>query len=188
MFSFWEDIYLFVIIGDWLIKNKPFGAVIHLLHYFFLSANYIIRFLFIDMTLKMIFVIRLPRFRTHIAKWLTARTSHKVTPHGSFHCLFTPRTYLRVLCDPFSISFFLHYLLHPLDFLLAFTWVMIITLAAETKYFAACTAYCIKFHVYLYTISTINACAELIVLISCYELLTNFLLVFIEPNLTFLSI
>jgi hypothetical protein len=171
-----------------LVEDKPFSAVIHFLHNLLLSADDIIRLLLVYMTLKVVFVIWFPRFRTHIAKGFATGASHKIASHRSLHSFFAPRADFCILCNPFSIGFFLHYLLHPLHLLLALASIVIVALTAEAKYFAACTADCIELHVDLYAISAINPCAKLIVLISCYELLANFLLIFFEPNLSFLSI
>lgn len=65
---------------------------------------------------------------------------------------------------------------------------MIITLATETKNFTASTANCIEFHVHFNAITAINTCAELIVLICCYELLAYLLFVFFKPYLSLLAI
>lgn len=188
LFSFRKNIYFLIVISNWLVKKISFSTVIHFFHYFFLPTDNIIRPLLIYMTFKMVFMIGLPWFRTHIAKMFAASTGHKITSHWSFHGFFTPRTYFRILWYPFCISFFFHYLLHPFYFLLAFARVMIITLTAKTKDFTASAANCIEFHVHLDTITAINTCAELIVLICCYKLLTYLLLVFFKPYLSFLTI
>lgn len=161
--SLGEDINFLVVVGHSLIKDVSLGAVIHSFHDLFLSVDNVIWFLFEDMAFEVVFVIRLPRLRTHIAKTFTASAGHKVATHRSLNCLLAPGTYLGILGDPLRICFFLHNLLDPLGFFLAFARVVIIALTPETEYLSAVADYCIELRVDFDAVTAVDSRAKLIV-------------------------
>ena len=126
IFSFCEYIYFLVIIGHYLIEDEPLCAMTHALHYFFLSSYCLIWPLLIDMALKMVFVVWLPRFGAHVAEIFTTSACHEVTTHRSFHRLLAPRTDLSILRNPFGISLLPHHLLNPLHFFIALARIVIV--------------------------------------------------------------
>lgn len=76
-----EDINLLVVISHRLVKEVALGTVVHALHYLLLTVYYLVRALLIDVTLKMVLVVRLPRLRAHVTEVFTAGASHEVAAH-----------------------------------------------------------------------------------------------------------
>lgn len=161
--SLGEDVNFLVVVGHSLVEDVSLCAVIHALHDFFLSIDYVIWFLFEDMALEVVLVIWFPRLRAHVAEALAASAGHEVATHRSLNCLLAPGTYLGILGDPLRICFFLHNLLDPLGLFLAFTRVVIVALAPEAEYLSAVADYCIELCVDFDAISAVNSRAELIV-------------------------
>jgi hypothetical protein len=64
-----------------LVEYKPFSAVTHPFHDFFLSVELLVWSLFVEMAFKVVLVVWLPWFRAHIAKGSAACTFHKVAAH-----------------------------------------------------------------------------------------------------------
>lgn len=171
IFAFGEYVNFFVFIGTGLIEDVSLSAVIHAFHDFLLAIDNIIPFFLKDVTLEVVFMVGLPRVRTHIAEVLATPACHEIAAHRSLYCLLTPRTYLRILRNPLGISFFLHHLLDPSCFLLAFARIVIIALASEAKDLTTGTFNCIELHVHLNAVATISPSAELIITVNCYEIL-----------------
>jgi len=121
-----EYIDFLVVVGNCLVENESFCAVAHALHYFLLSIYGLIWPFLIDVAFEMVFVIWLPRFRTHIAEIFTTSAGHEVTTHRPLHCLLAPRTNLSVLGNPFSIRLLAHHLLNPLHLLIALARIVVV--------------------------------------------------------------
>ena len=156
--------------------------MVHALKNLFLFVDLLIGFFLVDVALEMIFVVRLPRLRTHVTEVLTTSASYEVTPMGSFYCLFAKRTYFSILRYPLHISLFLNHPRHPPFFLFTETGMVVIALTQVAKNFATSTLYCLKVHrVNLDTVVTVNTSTELIVFASSDEHLTDLLLIFFQP-------
>ena len=167
-----------------MVEHKSFCAVIHSFHYLLLSTHLFIRFFFIKMTFKVILMIRLPRFWTHIAEVLSASATHKVTSHASLNCLLTLRTDLSICTNPLSICFLSHDLLHPFHFLLTMARIVVIRLTFKAKYFSTGTFHSLDIRfINSDTIVTIISCAKLIISILHYKELTNFFAVSLHKSL-----
>lgn len=95
--SLGKDINFLVVVGHSLIEDVSLGAVIHSFHDFFLPVDDVIWFLFEDMAFEVVFVIWLPRLRTHIAETFAASAGHEVATHRPLNCLLAPGTYLGIL-------------------------------------------------------------------------------------------
>lgn len=61
IFSFCEDIDLFIVVCHGLIEDKSLGTVVHSLHHFLLPVYCLIRSLLVNVTFEVVFVVRLPR-------------------------------------------------------------------------------------------------------------------------------
>ena len=158
------------------------------LHKFSLFGYLIFWLLFVNVAIEVVFMVWLPRLRTHIAEIFTTSTSHKVATHRTLNSLFTKRTYFGIIYNPLNVSLLHQNLRNPLGLLFTFTGVMIITLASETEHLSAHTLYCLQTKlVQFYAIVAVNSSAELIILICCYEQFTEFLLVFLQPICTLIS-
>ncbi len=83
---------------------------------------------------------------------------------------------------PFSICFFFEYIIEPTLFFLTCAWTVVIRIALEAEYFAACAFDAFEVKVVDFdTVSTVYACAELIVAMNGRELFTDeFLIEFYE--------
>lgn len=103
MLTLREDVDLLVIVRDCLVEQIPLSAVIHPLHHFLLTVDYLVRTLLIDVALEVVLVVRFPRLRTHIAEVLTAGAGHEVATHRPLHRLFAPWANLSIARNPFSI-------------------------------------------------------------------------------------
>jgi hypothetical protein len=143
--------------------------MIHLLHHFPFSVDFIIWFFLIDVAPEVVLVVGLPRLRAHVAETFAAFADHEVAAHRTLHCLPAGGTDLCVLRDPFGIGLFLYHLLHPLCLLLAFARVVVVALAPKTEDLAAVALDCVLGVVDFDAIAAICARAELIVSISCDE-------------------
>ena len=111
-----------------LIEQVTFCTMVHALKNLFLFVDLLIGFFLVDVALEMIFVVRLPRLRTHVTEVLTTSASYEVTPMGSFYCLFAKRTYFSILRYPLHISLFLNHPRHPPFFLFTETGMVVIAL------------------------------------------------------------
>ena len=139
VFTLRKNIYIFVVVCYSLVEQIPLSTMAHTLHDIFLPVHDLIRLFFENMALEMVFMVRLPRLRTHIAKAFTTSTCHEVTPHRSLNRFFAPRTNLGIGSYPLCICFLWKNLLYPFLFLIAFTGIMIITLTFKAKNFSAST-------------------------------------------------
>jgi len=74
VFTLSKNIYILVVIGYSLVEQISLSTMVHTLHNLFLPVDYLIRLFLKKMTLEMVFMIRLPRLRTHITKTFTAST------------------------------------------------------------------------------------------------------------------
>ena len=132
------------------------------------------------MAFEVVFVIRLPRSRTHIAKVFATGTVHVVAAHRPLDCFFAPRTHLCVCGYPFCVGLLGHHLLHPLCFLLAFAGVMVVALAFEAEDFATgATDSPDTDLVDTDAIATVSAGAELVVTVLEDEKLAYFFTIFL---------
>ncbi len=136
----------------------------HPLHRLLLTIHHLVRLLLVNVALKVVLVIRLPRLRTHVAKRFAASAGHEVATHRSLHRLLTPRTDLSVGSNPLSISFLRNDLLNPFALLVTFARIVVIALTPETKNLSANTLDSINIDlIHLNTVSTVHPRAKLII-------------------------
>jgi hypothetical protein len=70
-----------VIVGHCLVEYVALGAMVHALHYFFLSVYLVVKLLLENVTFEVVLVVGLPRAGAHVAKALTACAGHEVASH-----------------------------------------------------------------------------------------------------------
>ena len=133
-FSLSEDINSFVVVCYRLVEHKSLGAMINLLHDLFLTVDHLVWFFLVNMALEMIFVVWLPRSRTHITKILATSASHEVATHRSLHSFLAPWTYLSICTDPLRICLLCQHLFEPFRFLLTFARIVIVRHTPKAEY------------------------------------------------------
>jgi hypothetical protein len=152
--------------------------VVQSLQNFLLFIQLVIGLLLENVALEMVSVVRFPRLCTHVAETFAASTSHKVAALISFHCLFTPRTDLRIHRYPFGISFLRNHLQLPLSFLLTLARIVVIALTLKAEYlFAIAGHYLDSWFIQFDAVSTVCSWAKLIAFVCSYENLAKFLFV-----------
>jgi len=170
VFSFLEDVNCFILHCWGLVIEISLCVKVHLLQDLFLTVYVLFGTFFVYVTFKVVFMVRLPRFRTQITETFSTYTSHIVTASTSFYCFLAPRTQFCVNWHPFGISFFFHYIFYPLLFFLATTRTMIIALTSEAKWFAACASNSLNIKIQNFnTVIAIDSCTKLITFMDGWE-------------------
>lgn len=126
------------------------------------------------MTFKMIFMIRLPWFTTHVTETFSAQTLHKIATCRPLNSFITPGTYFSINSDPLSISLLFKNQIYPFFLLLTRNRRMIIIFTFKTEEFSASALYrsCMKIFAFN-AISAVSSWTTLIAGIYHCKLLTD---------------